>query len=61
MFDYQEPEFYYDKAEKTVHYCKECDDILPLSRKGIGICTESDEPVVVDKKKAKLKYINNSI
>ena len=37
------PETYYDKEIKDCHYCKECDDIIPLSRKHIGLCKDCDK------------------
>jgi len=35
-----EPIQYYDKMIKDVHYCGVCEEILPLSRKEIGLCTD---------------------
>ena len=38
-----EPIQYYDRKEKTCYYCKECGEIIPLSRKGIGVCEDCEE------------------
>lgn len=40
-----EPIQYYDRKEKTCHYCKECNEILPLTRKEIGLCEPCEEIV----------------
>ena len=29
---------YYDREIRDCHYCTICNDIIPLSRKGIGLC-----------------------
>ena len=38
-----EPIQYYDRKEKTCYYCKECNEILPLTRKEIGLCESCEE------------------
>lgn len=40
-----EPIEYYDTEIKDVHYCKKCDNIIPLSKKDIGLCDECDDSI----------------
>lgn len=57
-----QPVEYYDKEIRDVYYCKECKDIIPLSRKNIGICEECDTTPLVKKMsplQARRKFLQN--
>ena len=52
-----EPIVYFDKEIGDVHYCKKCDEAIPLSRKNIGLCDTCDDTKKVKPTKAEAKVI----